>query len=110
MVHIKSRLESGETVPIGWVAVGDPVKILAPDKHEEIWKIQKPLNFPMTVYGIDRDEADMRKITERVAEALATHKVTRLFPNTATRRVNADTRLFLVTDEAIDLGEISTGR
>lgn len=74
VVHVQSHVEPGETVPIGWVAVGDPAKILPPDKHDEIWKIQKPLNFPMTVYGTDRDEADMRKITDRVAEALATHK------------------------------------
>ncbi|MFQ6022810.1 MAG: gamma carbonic anhydrase family protein [Acidiferrobacterales bacterium] len=74
VVHIKTRVVPGETVPIGWVAVGDPAKILPPDRHAAIWKIQKPLNFPMTVYGIDRDEADMRKITQRVVDALAAHK------------------------------------
>lgn len=74
VVHLKTRLAAGSTVPIAWVAVGDPVQILPPDKHEQIWAIQKPLNFPLTVYGIDRDEADMVKITRRLSEKLASHR------------------------------------
>jgi carbonic anhydrase/acetyltransferase-like protein (isoleucine patch superfamily) len=68
IVHLKTILPEGTTVPIGWVAVGDPATILAPDQHENIWAIQKPLNFPLTVYGIDRGDADMVKITRRVIE------------------------------------------
>jgi len=74
VVHLKSHLPPGETVPIGWVAVGDPVKILPPDRHEEIWGIQKPLNFPLVAYGLDRADADMVKITKRLSDALAAHK------------------------------------
>ena len=55
VVHIKTRLPQNSTVPIGWVAVGDPVQILPPDQHEAIWEVQKALNFPLTVYGIERD-------------------------------------------------------
>ena len=73
VLHIKSRLEAGAMVPIGWVAVGDPARIFSPDQHDEIWAIQKPLNFPLTVYGYDREEASMQKITGRLAEALASH-------------------------------------
>lgn len=73
VVHLKTSLPPGATVPIGWVAVGDPATILPPDQHDKIWAIQKPLNFPLTVYGFDRSEADMAKITRRVAEALAAH-------------------------------------
>ena len=36
-VHLRTRLEPGATVPIGWVAVGDPARIFAPDQHDEIW-------------------------------------------------------------------------
>lgn len=57
------------TVPINWIAVGNPVHILSPDKHDETWAIQKPLNFPLTVYGIDRpklDEPNIRKNTCKV--------------------------------------------
>jgi carbonic anhydrase/acetyltransferase-like protein (isoleucine patch superfamily) len=73
VVHLRSTLEPGAVVPIGCVAVGDPVSILSPDRHDEIWAIQKPLNFPLFVYGIDRAEADMVKITKRLADALASH-------------------------------------
>jgi len=73
VVHLRTRLAAGATVPIGWVAVGDPAHILPPGKHDEIWAVQEPLDFPLTVYGIDRAEADMVKITRRLAEALAAH-------------------------------------
>lgn len=73
VVHLKSHLPAGETVPIGWVAIGNPAKILSPDHHEAIWEIQKPLNFPLTVYGFDREETSMEKITSRLAESLGSH-------------------------------------
>jgi len=74
VVHLRTRVPPGETVPIGWVAVGDPAMILPPNEHERIWEIQKPLNFPLTIYGFDRSEADMVKITRRLADALASHR------------------------------------
>ncbi len=74
VVHLKTLLLPGATVPIGWVAVGNPAEILPPDQHDTIWAIQKPLDFPLTVYGLDRAEADMVQITRRVAEALAGHR------------------------------------
>lgn len=73
VVHLRSYLPAGETVPIGWVAVGDPAKILSPDQHEAIWEAQEPLNFPLTVYGIDRGAASMEKITHRLAASLGSH-------------------------------------
>jgi hypothetical protein len=60
-------------VPIGWVAVGDPAQVLPSGEHERIWEIQKPLNFPLTVYGIERAEATMEKITRRLSEVLHSH-------------------------------------
>ncbi|PYN30622.1 MAG: transferase [Candidatus Rokuibacteriota bacterium] len=73
VVHLKTHVVPGDTVPIGWVAVGSPASILPPNEHEKIWEIQKPLNFPLTVYGFDRAEADMVKITRRLSEALGSH-------------------------------------
>ncbi|MES2073406.1 MAG: gamma carbonic anhydrase family protein [Pseudomonadota bacterium] len=78
VVHIKTRVAAGAHVPIGWVAVGDPAQILPPHEHEQIWKIQKDLNFPLTVYGFERNEADMVKITRRLSEKLASHQDDRL--------------------------------
>ena len=74
VVHLKTHLPASATVPIGWVAVGDPASILPPDQHERIWAIQQPLNFPLTVYGFEREEADMVKITRRLAANLASHR------------------------------------
>ena len=74
VVHLRTRLEPGATVPIGWAAVGDPATILPPDQHENIWAIQEPLNFPEWVYGFDRSTPDlMVHITRRLSEALGAH-------------------------------------
>lgn len=76
VVHLSTTLAESETVPIGWVAVGNPAKILPPERHHEIWKIQEPLNFPLTVYGIDRDpngQPIMPQITKKVVENLEAH-------------------------------------
>jgi carbonic anhydrase/acetyltransferase-like protein (isoleucine patch superfamily) len=76
-VHLRTRLEPGSTVPIGWVAVGDPARILSADQHEAIWTIQKPLDFPGFVYGVDRNAPDvMKTITQRLSESLGEHQLT----------------------------------
>ncbi len=80
VVHLKSHLPTGATVPIGWVAVGDPVAILPPDQHDAIWARQMPLNFPLAVYGFDRAEADMVKITTRLSKELASHAKDEIVP------------------------------
>lgn len=73
-VHIRTRLDSGSTVPIGWIAVGDPARILPADQHDEIWAVQAPLDFPNWVYGLDRGTPDlMVHITRRLSEALGGH-------------------------------------
>jgi carbonic anhydrase/acetyltransferase-like protein (isoleucine patch superfamily) len=73
VVHLKTHLGPGETVPIGWVAVGSPAQILPPNEHQRIWEIQQPLDFPLTVYGIERSEATLDKITRRLSEILGSH-------------------------------------
>jgi carbonic anhydrase/acetyltransferase-like protein (isoleucine patch superfamily) len=71
VVHLRTRLEDGATVPIGWVAVGDPARILPPERHDEIWAAQEPLDFPGTVFGVDRTQRDaMVQLTERYSRAL----------------------------------------
>lgn len=74
VVHVGSRLTAGTTVPIGWIAVGDPAKVLPPEKHDEIWEIQQGLHFPKVAYGLSRDEASVAAITERMAERLDSHR------------------------------------
>ncbi|MBT2596540.1 gamma carbonic anhydrase family protein [Arthrobacter sp. ISL-72] len=54
VVQVNTRLAPGAMIPIGWVAVGDTARILSPERHDEIWAIQRELDFPGTVYGVDR--------------------------------------------------------
>ncbi len=54
VVHVNSVLAAGTTVPIGWVAVGDPAQLFSPDRHDELWAVQRELDFPGTVYGLPR--------------------------------------------------------
>jgi len=55
VVHVNTVLPPGATVPIGWVAVGDPAQIYPPAQHQHIWEIQESLDFPGTVYGVTPD-------------------------------------------------------
>lgn len=76
VVHVNTRLPEDFTVPIGWVAVGDPVRVFPPDSHDEIWPIQRELDFPGTLYGVERAEDGltvMPEITRRYAEIFGLH-------------------------------------
>jgi len=88
VVHIKTKLPSGSTVPIGWVAVGDPAQLFPPNEHDHIWTIQEPLNFPRTVFGLERapdGETIMPEMTTRYAHALGRHFEDRLLNPTWTQ-------------------------
>ncbi|HXT87210.1 MAG TPA: gamma carbonic anhydrase family protein [Verrucomicrobiae bacterium] len=81
VVHLKTKLPPDSTVPIGWIAVGEPARILPPGAHEEIWAIQKPLNFPKTVFGLERPaegETIMPELTSRYAAFLSSHAADRI--------------------------------
>lgn len=74
VVHLRTVLPPETVVPIGWVAVGDPVRVLSPDRHDEIWAAQRELDFPGYVFGLDRETPDlMVQLTERYAASLARH-------------------------------------
>jgi carbonic anhydrase/acetyltransferase-like protein (isoleucine patch superfamily) len=76
-VHLLTKLPEDATVPIGWVAVGDPARILPPEAHDEIWAIQEPLNFPKEIFGVDRPkpgETRMPEIMARYCRALSRHR------------------------------------
>ncbi|GAA0250932.1 gamma carbonic anhydrase family protein [Cryptosporangium japonicum] len=64
VLHVNSRLDPGTVVPIGWIAAGDPARLFSPDRHEELWAVQQTLDFPGTVYGVDRG-ASMHEIMRR---------------------------------------------
>lgn len=77
VVHLKTTLPPDTTVPIGWVAVGDPARLHPPKDHEKIWGVQERLDFPRTVFGLDCPPAGqtiMPELTRRYAKALAQHR------------------------------------
>ncbi len=79
VVQVNTVVRPGEVVPIGWVAVGDPAQMFSPDRHEEIWAIQRELDFPGTVYGIGRD-VTMRELMARQSEFYGAHRRDRVLP------------------------------
>jgi carbonic anhydrase/acetyltransferase-like protein (isoleucine patch superfamily) len=72
VVHVNTVLEPDTVVPIGWVAVGAPAEVLPPSDHDRIWSIQQGMDFPGTVWGVDRG-TPMRDVMSRYTRALARH-------------------------------------
>jgi carbonic anhydrase/acetyltransferase-like protein (isoleucine patch superfamily) len=73
IVHIRTVVGEDAVVPLGWIAVGDPARILPPEKHDEIWNVQRALDFPKYVFGVERPReagSAMSQIISRYAEAL----------------------------------------
>ncbi len=77
IVHVNTTLPDNFTVPIGWIAVGDPCKIFSPGQHEELWKIQKELDFSRTVWGKNANRSEksiMGAVTESYSRSLCKHR------------------------------------
>jgi carbonic anhydrase/acetyltransferase-like protein (isoleucine patch superfamily) len=77
VVHVNSAVPDGGLVPIGWVAVGD--QVLPPDRHDDIWEIQRGLDFPGTVYGEPRGDDLMARVMPRQAAWLGAHRDDRMY-------------------------------
>ena len=73
VLHVNSRLEPNTVVPIGWIAAGDPARLFSPDQHDELWEVQRDLDFPGTVYRVSRG-TPMRAIMAGQADFYAAHK------------------------------------
>ncbi|MEU2202169.1 gamma carbonic anhydrase family protein [Isoptericola sp. NPDC019482] len=80
VVQVNTVLEPGALVPIGWIAVGDPAQILPPDRHDDIWAVQRELDFPGTVYGVGRD-VPMRELMRRQSELYGAHRDDEVLPD-----------------------------
>jgi carbonic anhydrase/acetyltransferase-like protein (isoleucine patch superfamily) len=78
VVHANTAVAEGAVLPIGWIAAGDPAEHFSPDRHEELWQVQKELDFPGTVFGIARDDASMSRIASHYAELFGHHRDDRL--------------------------------
>lgn len=73
VVQVNTRLATGTVLPIGWIAVGTPAALLPPERHEEVWAIQQELDFPGTVYGVDRTTS-MRELLRGQSEFYRAHE------------------------------------
>jgi carbonic anhydrase/acetyltransferase-like protein (isoleucine patch superfamily) len=78
VVHVNTHVRKDTTVPIGWIAVGDPAQLFPPDRHDEIWPVQRAMDFPRTVFGIDRDALTMERMTEHYVTHFGRHRSDRL--------------------------------
>jgi carbonic anhydrase/acetyltransferase-like protein (isoleucine patch superfamily) len=81
IVHIRTVLPPDAVVPLNWIAVGDPAEILPPNDHDRIWAIQRELNFPKYVFGIEGRPPIgkvMSEVMPRYARALQLHNGDRL--------------------------------
>jgi gamma-carbonic anhydrase len=72
VVHVNSSVPEGGLVPIGWICVGD--QVFPPDRHEELWAIQRELDFPGTVYGEPRGDDMMARVMPRQSAWLGAHR------------------------------------
>ena len=73
-MHLKTTLPPGTVVPLGWVAIGDPMQLLPAAEAEAISAAREELDFPGFVFGLDRSAPDyMAQLTERYGAALARH-------------------------------------
>jgi gamma-carbonic anhydrase len=85
VVHVNTVLPPGATVPIGWVAVGDPAQIYPPAQHQHIWEIQESLDFPGTVYGVTPDAPAAERMSRQSAW-FAAHRRDRILDETLSRQ------------------------
>src|SRR5664280_1158330 len=51
------RAATGNAGADRWIAVGDPPLIAPRERHEDIWAVQRELNFPGYVWGLPRPAA-----------------------------------------------------
>lgn len=76
-VHIEAMLPAGARVPIGWIAVGDPVEIISPQEDEKRRELMEPQDFYRTVFGADRESVGqmMPEIMRRYTRSLGSHRM-----------------------------------
>lgn len=72
VVQVNTVLDAGTVVPISWVAVGNPAQLFSPERHDEIWAVQRTLDFVGTVYGVGADST-MGDIMKKQSDYFGAH-------------------------------------
>ena len=85
VVYVNTVLAPGTTVPIGWVAVGDPAEVYPPAQHQHIRAIQESLDFPGTVYGVTADTPAAERMSRQSAW-FAAHRRDRILDESVRRQ------------------------
>ncbi len=78
VVHVNTRLPAGTTVPIGWIAVGDPAELFEPSRVDDYWPKLKALDFPNTLFEVPREELTMEKLTSIYVDLFGRHRDDRI--------------------------------
>lgn len=74
VVHLRTTVPEGTVVPLGWVAIGEPMQLLPAADGEAIAAASEELDFPGFVFGLERSAPDyMVQLTERYGSSLARH-------------------------------------
>jgi carbonic anhydrase/acetyltransferase-like protein (isoleucine patch superfamily) len=73
VVQVNTIVGEGTVIPIGWVAVGNPAQLFSPDRHDEIWEIQRTLDFVGSVYGV-APGTPMSEIMKQQSEWFGEHR------------------------------------
>ena len=76
IVHIRTVLPPATSVPIQWIAVGDPPELFSPNEHERLLEHLQRLEFSSTVFGVERTGAlgHMPEAMRRYTRALSRHR------------------------------------
>jgi carbonic anhydrase/acetyltransferase-like protein (isoleucine patch superfamily) len=77
VVHIRTVLPPASSLPIYWIAVGDPPELFPPDEQEQLLDRLQKLDFVATVFGVERKDAALGHMPEamrRYARALERHR------------------------------------
>jgi hypothetical protein len=67
-VHARTRIGAEFFVGPHTVAVGDPARVLTPDRVDEVNAAIRDLNFAGTAFGVDHEWTDRISRYERMAE------------------------------------------
>jgi len=87
IVHIRTVLPPGTSLPIYWIAIGDPPELFPPADRESLLDRLRGLDFTSTVFGVARRDAGLAHMPEtmrRYAKALARHRDDRIVTGSGT--------------------------